>query len=369
MSLDKGSTDPSQLTEGGGTDAEDLKPREFFWDSIILYLVSVILALSAIDALTEYIRGTGVSCITNEGLGDGVLDYINNYCTGSLPVTEYIPAFIFIHGLAVSIPHFLWLATYGGQFDYFFSVIKNLDNFRDETTGRYPKNSIDLVRQLELSFTTYGRNSIFWLYVGKLLLQLVFALASLVVAVFYFTDFEVFFRCPRNNNTMDEFWPLLTDVTCVFTSLKLLYWIRIADVALICLIVCSLLWGFWFCISGHPTELGADNVARFSFQSGIHPVFYVPHCWYSPRRISGFLVRFVSLPFTSPRISTDLDFMILKLFRTNSGFGKVVKDIQIELRTMTMTEQDRLVVSLLERKWRSRVEVGTNCESMSDCVM
>ena len=369
MSLDKGSTDPNQLTEGGGTDADDLKPREFFWDSIILYLVSVILALSAVDALTEFIRGTGVSCITSDSLDDGLRDYINNYCAGSLPITEYVPAFIFIHGLAVSIPHFLWLATYGGQFDYFFSVVKNLDHFRDETTGGYSKKNTDLVRQLEQSFTTFGRNSIFWLYFGKLGLQLVFALASLVLAVFYFTDFDVYFRCPRDNNTDDQFWPLSTDVMCVFTSLKLLFWIRIADIFLVCLIVCSILWGFWFCASGHPTELGSGKVAQFSFQSGIQSDFYVSHCWYSPRRLSGFLVRFFSLPFTSPRIATDMDFMLLKLFRTNAGFGKVVKDIQIELRTQNLIEQDRLAINLFLRKWSSSIEAGMRLVIVNDIML
>ena len=357
--LEKGSTDPNQLNEGGGTDSEDLKPREFFWDSVILYLVSVILALSAVDALTEFIRGTGVSCVTSGGLvEESVMEYINSYCAGSLPITEYIPAFIFIHGLAISIPHFLWLATYGGQFDYFFSVVKKLDHFRDETTGKYPKQNIDLVRQLEQSFTTFGRNSIYWLYVGKLGLQSVFALASLVLATYYFTDFDVYFHCPRNNNTDDEFWPLSTGVTCVFTSLKLLYWIRIADILLICLIVCSLLWGFWFCASGHPTELGSKEVARFSFQSGIQPQYYVSHCWYAPKRLSGFLVRFFTLPFTVPRVSTDLDFMLLKLYRTNAGFGKIIKDIQIDLRIQNMTEQDHIAVSLLNRKYDGEIKVG-----------
>ena len=357
--LDKGSTDPSQLNEGGGTDGEDLKPREFFWDSVILYIVSVILALSAVDALTEFIRGTGVSCVTGEGIDEGLKEYINSYCAGSLPITEYIPAFIFIHGLAISIPHFLWLATHGGQFDYFFSIVKKLDHFRDQTTGKYSKENIDLVRQLEQSFTTFGRNSIYWLYVGKLGLQFVFALASLVLAIYYFTDFDIYFHCPRDNDTDDEFWPLSTSVMCVFTSLKLLYWIRVADVLLISLIVCSLLWGFWFCVSGHPTELGSENVARFSFQSGIQPEFYVSHCWYVPRRLSGFLVGFLTLPFTPPRVLTDLDFMLLKLFRTNAGFGKIVKDIQIQLRIQNMIEQDHISTNLFHRNWAdSEIEVG-----------
>ena len=40
---------------------------------------------------------------------------------------------------------------------------------------------------------------------------------------------------PRDNNTGDPLWPLPTQVSCVFTSLKLLFWIRVADIFLIAL--------------------------------------------------------------------------------------------------------------------------------------
>ena len=47
-----------QLTEGdteGESKGTILKPRDFFWDSFILYLVPVILGLSAVDALTTVV--------------------------------------------------------------------------------------------------------------------------------------------------------------------------------------------------------------------------------------------------------------------------------------------------------------------------
>ena len=61
------STYPKQLTEGGESKGTILKPRDFFWDSVILYLVCVIFALLAFDALTEFIRGSGLACYIEEG--------------------------------------------------------------------------------------------------------------------------------------------------------------------------------------------------------------------------------------------------------------------------------------------------------------
>ena len=350
------STYPKQLTEGGtegDSKGTNLRSRDFFWDSVILYLVSLILALSAFDALTEFIRGSGVACYIEEGgTDDDLISYINSFCAGSLPVTEYIPAFIFIHGLAIAIPHYLWAANYGGQFDFFFSVVKSFDRFRESKTGKYSQKNVNLVRQLELAFTTYKRNCIFYSYFVKLILQLIFAMASLVISVSYFTDFDVVFRCPKYNNTDDPFWPITDQATCVFTSLKLLFWIRSVDIFLIALIILSILWAVGYCVIGHPTELGAKRVARFSFQSAIQSDFHVPSSWYCPRCFSHF-ITYISSPFTSPMVSTDLDFMLLKLFRTNAGLGRVFKDIQIDLALQTMIDEDLLTVLLHRYKWNS----------------
>ena len=51
--------DVKYLKQLTGTEGESkgtiLKPRDFFWDSFILYLVPVILGLSAVDALTTVV--------------------------------------------------------------------------------------------------------------------------------------------------------------------------------------------------------------------------------------------------------------------------------------------------------------------------
>jgi hypothetical protein len=350
--MDKGS-DPNQLTGDESREEGTLKPRDFFWDSSVLYLVSVIIALSLVDGFTEFIKGSSVVCNVDDN--DNVSsDYINNFCAESLPITEYLPAFIFIHGLAIAIPHYLWMANFGGQFDYFFSVVSTMDRSRDDTTGQYSQKNFNIVRQLQLSFTTYGRNFVYYLYIGKLMLQMIFAVASLVVSVVYFTDFNVIFQCPRDNSTInnDPNWPLNNDVTCIFTSLKLLFWIRIGDIFLICLVVLALVWGFAWSFGGHPVELGATEVSQFSFQSGIQIEHYVApfsrFIWC--QKYLSFLSSF-PWRFRSPGISTDLDFMLLKLYHTDAGLGQVIKEIQIDLMTNSEFDSDQEILTLHNNKY------------------
>lgn len=354
---DGGNTDPRQLLEGSEENPEieesQVKSRDFFWDSIVLYLVSVILALAAVDALIEFIRGSEVSCITKNG--ETTTDFITSYCSSSLPLSQYVPGFIFIHGLAISIPHYLWAANTSGQFQSFMAVVTNLDRFREEDTGKYSKKNFNLVHQLEQSFTTYGRNSIFYLYIGKSVLQLVMAVSSLVISIVFFTDFDAVFYCPKNNNTNDEFWPLPDQVTCVFQSLRLLYWIRLIDMIVLLFIILSILLALWFCISGHPNELGASQIARFSFESGMKPLYYVPSSRLSPRCFA-IITKYFSSPFVSPGISTDLDFLLMKLFSCNSSLAQVFKDVQIDRTTSSLLDDDYLLTRRHRTKWYQESE-------------
>lgn len=349
-----GSTDPKQLDEVGAV----LPARNFFWDSVILYLGSSILALTGFDALSEYIRGSGVSCIDSEGQDPG--GYITSYCGDSLPTTQYLPAFLYLHALAIIVPHFVFNATFGGEFDYFFSVARNLKT----DNGKFSKTNISIVRRLTSSFTvtrtvtTYGKNSIYLIYLGKLLLQLLFAIGSLTVSFIYFTDFNVSLQCPKDETKLNTTaFPPAKQVTCVYNSLKLLYYLRIVDLSLIVLICSAVFRGLWYCISSHPFRLQPEKVAKFTYQSSIHPDRHSDNCGlfcqkhlcccrlYSP----------FGLPriFVSPMIASDLDFLVLKLFRTNAGIGKLFRDIQIELEVRDEFDQERMTLKLHKYKFNS----------------
>ncbi len=360
-------TDPRRL-EGS---TEDSKPREFFWDSITLYIVGVIISLAAIDVLTEFIRGTELSCLVpqqqepreEEESGSVSESFINNYCAASVSRSEFFPAFITVHGILIAIPHYLWANHYGGNFEFFFSLMRDMSRVRSEETGDYPDKNYIILTQLRKAFSTYRENWMFVLYAIKLTLQLIITLTGFFAATFFFHDFSDVFLCPRDFNsssTSHLYWPLEEQVPCVFTSMRLFAAIRIADLILLTILILSFSWSLIWCGSTHPTELGSDGVASFCFQSSMSPNHYVSRfplnfCYTSIKRF--LRVFFTSVPFcgSGPHISTNLDFLVLKLFRTDSGLGYVFREMQVLLTVKHYNDDDQRKSSLHRRQQKLKM--------------
>ena len=328
-----------ELAGNPDDEGKSLAPREFFWDSIVLYVVSSIIALASVETITEFIRGTGsqVNClIVNETENEVQSDYVNNFCSSSLPLGQYFPVFIVVHAILMGVPHYLWLNHYGANFDYFFQLASTLDRLREESSGDYSKKNALIFEQLEMAFTE--RKCIFWKYVLKLLMQWLLSVVGLAGIILYFTDFSVTFVCPRSLvETLDPFWPVPEkQAICVFTSLYLISLVRIADIILVSLVVLGLTWSLIWCFIPHPAALGSEAIAKFSFYSSLHPEQYHRYC---------------SRYFTFyPRISTNLDFMMMRLFRTDGGLGLVMKSVQISKKIKELNDAESRRLNLLRRE-------------------
>ena len=331
------------------------QPREFFWDSIVLVVVFSIIGLTAVDVISEYVRGSTVECFAVlEGLGSTTdpESYINNFCADYVSVSQYFPVFMIVHAILIGIPHYLWLNHYGGSFEFFFQLTSSLERLRDYEAGEYSEKNYLIVEQLDDAFAVYKRNWMFYLYVAKLTLQWLLTVAGFIVAIVFFTDFNTNFLCPQtlNETFEDPMWLLPNQqANCVFASLRLIELIRVADLVLLAAVVLGLTWSLMWCASTHSSELGTKDVAKFSFQSGLAPKYYVPklpvpRCCKGCRNTLHKL--FTSIPWFSirgPRIKTDLDFMVMKLFRTDGGLGHVLREVQIykEIKSMSKDERRR----------------------------
>ena len=143
---------------------------------------------------------------------------------------------------------------------------------------------------------------------------------------------------------------------CVFTSLELIYYIRILYIALVAVAIIGLLWALFWCWCAHPLELGSQNVAHFAFCGGLHPKYYVSTLPVPDACVSlkMFLNRIVStIPWISirgPRIRTELEFMVMRLFRTDSGLGYVFKDVQIAKKMQNLIDNDQRKLNLHYKK-------------------
>lgn len=359
---------PQDLDDTGGEEEEtelSYALKELFWDKIVVFLTTAIIGLSAVDILTELLRGgSGIVCFVPDELNltEGQEDYVDSYCAQSVPDTQYLPIFVLVQGVLVASWHYLWKSSFTSHFDYFFSLAKTLTRLSDETTGEYPRKNLNIIKKLEIEFSTFSPSKILRWYQAKLGAQLITAVVSMLFLFLVFTNFDVNFNCPRIEN---QYWPIPGEkINCIFTSLRLFSLVRVADAFLLVLVILAVLWGFIWSISRHTTELGCTNVALFSYTTGISPEYFLPKPMFS--HIRGFFANICSarigqeivLRFFSPRIKTDLDFLLMMLYRTDSGLGHSFKEGQIYTSYKRLSDADLLRLNIHIRTKRNNSTEG-----------
>ena len=340
----------------GRKDGENAAPqsRDFFWDSITLFVVGAIVALSAIDAISEFIRGSEVQCYYNQSTVvdqslENLADYVNEKCAASLPLAGFLPSFIAIHAILILAPHYIWLNMYGADLDSFFHLVSRLSRTREPSTGDYPETNYTISKQLDVfSIGRHKSNFMYGLYALKLLAQIIITEAGFVVVILIVSDFDENFMCPRDSDQVQsKEWPLSNTAQCVFTSLCLLHkiwWIYIVllQLAAVCLFG-ALVW----LVNSHANELALDKVSKFSFQTCLPFYHYTPslailtrfsrQC-ISRRRHGIPRTLYALLSFILPPsfgrnnsffIKTDYDFLLVKLFRTDGGLAQVLREVHL----------------------------------------
>lgn len=345
-----------------------IEAKDFFWDRLIKYIGSSIIALVVIDISIEFFRDGSVSCfhpadtlsvLSSDSLAVydfaiGQSAFLNKYCVNSIPVTEYFPLYILAHGLLLVLPHYVWSVVHKGDFDSFFSIAEKIELLRRSDTGKYCDVNFERIKKLEKDYGG-SRKKIFLSYIIKLLAQLVVCVVSAVVSGGWLTDFSFNFKCPRSldeNEIIPPGWPLNVTVPCVYTSLRILRIIRLFDFILVALAIVLIFFGLFWCVVRHTEQLGHQIIARFTFESGLKPESYV---FPSILRFSGFkylkllqekyemnffakylfwvmMHKIHSLKLRNtfyPGIRSDLDFLLLLLFRADVSLGKVYKNVQV----------------------------------------
>ena len=224
-----------------------------------------------------------------------------------------------------------------GQLEFFFKLAKDLDALRDSKTGDYDPKNLDIVKKLGVEF---ANRRIFLSYFVKLVIQLLVTLASAAISGVLFSDYTDFFICP---SVKTEGWPLDTNVSCVYTRLQVILILYYADYVLVALVCCVFVYALLWCLSSHTNELGSIQIAYFTFTSCLTPDSYVfPSPWKSKNLT--FKQR-ISLAF-QPRVQNDLDFVVLLLFRADSGHGKVFRDLQIFATLKALLNEDEELLLL-----------------------
>ena len=317
-----GSPNLQELDETGSqeeSESEGFFVKEFFWDKIIILLTTSIIALTALDILTELLRGgNGVVCFIPDDLNfsDHQAEYVTGFCSRSVPDAQYLPIFVLIHGVLIAAWHYIWKSSFSSHFDYFFSLTSHLTRFRDEATGEYPLKNIKIINRLDTEFCTYRKTQIVRWYQVKLVCQVLTAIASILLSFLLFNEFNVDFTCQWREPGDGA----VAAIPCIFAFLRLFFLVRIFDTILLGLIILVAVFAFLWTLVGHSDELGCNKVALFSFSGGIKPEHYRPKPLLSAQGLTRLF---------SPRIKTDFDFLLMALYKTDSGLAHIFKEGQI----------------------------------------
>ena len=282
-----------------------LERKPFFWDSIIFYLVSAILGLSVSGILVEFLRPdhNAVSCYTDID-NRAKYTFINSYCHKDLPTEEYFSVALILHAAALIVPHYLWKVYVCAQIDFFFNHAAKLETLRDRNTGKYPHNNFSIVEHMHKEF--HDRKTVLVLYVGKLVAQFVLVLLSLIASAIIFQDFDVTFDCQEEVRGSQ----LFGNVTCAYARILFISVLRVADYVLLTVALVVIVFGFYWCVvHTHPTELGHLAISLFCYDACINSKHYKPKKCY--------------------RLKNDFQFLLVSLFSTNAGLGRVFKSVQI----------------------------------------
>jgi len=298
---------------------EKLQPKEFAWDESIFYLATAIIGLSISNFIVDFFKEnkSAVSCFVPPSLGFSTdqVDYVNDYCQKSLPFTAKLPIALIIQGLILLAPHYFWKIVYGGEMDSFFQQAGDLA-LRDSRTGKYPEENFDAMKYIVKEFK--GKKKMLVTYCIKLAVQLVLIVAAIIINVFLFDDFETKFKCDNINAELQ-----FHNVTCSYAKLNFINILKGTDYVLLVLAFLALLWGLFYCfVQNHP-ELQHSKFAQFCFDL----------CMNSRYLISDQVLRLVditkSMGLDVDGDHNDLSFLLLKLFSTNSGTGKMFRSVQV----------------------------------------
>ena len=223
--------------------------------------------------------------------------------------------------------------------------MKQLDRLRDGSTGDYRPINFAIIKKLEKEFKELRKLSVFIKYILKLVIQLIIIAGSLSVniVVFKISDFTVVFECPSNFNDLNVTitgWPYSFSVECTYPPFRILSKIQVMDYILLIFALITVLYGLAMCFKCHRNALGHQDVAKFSFMSFLSPEDHV----------------FKRFQLFSPCIKDDLDFLLLKLFCTDTGHGRVFKDVQVckKLDYLFRERKERLHSCILNKVRQAR---------------
>ncbi len=315
-----------------------LSRLEFVWDKVVIALMILAGTVAMVDNIERLVVSSSVECFAPNGTSRDQAAFINSYCYAFLPkkayVPFYLPYFVVIGDSLIVGIHYLWVLIFEGHFRSFFGNVTKLELHRSPKTGTYEHKTMQVLEIMGKNTQSYW---IIGLYIFKTVLQCILlfaAFAGFIYALLKGYEGEAFleprahsFKCPPDDKFPDSqgYYIPEVQVPCVHTSREVLT----SPIAILIHIILFGLSGL-IALSGlayllfiqHANNLMTKEVAKFVFESPFLPEHYKLHnrrcrsCCCCTR--------------TCIAIKNDLEFLVMALFRSNTGMGRLVRNIQIQ---------------------------------------
>ena len=246
-------------------ESQKVEPKSFLWDRIIFSLASTIFALSFSGIIIDFFRSDEYSLACFIHLENRAqYTYINSYCHKHVPVADYFPFALIAHTAALTVPHYLWKASFSAQFDTFFSHAAKIETLSIEDTGKYPPKNYAVANYLQKEFGE--RTVILRMYIAKIFSQLFLVAILIILTAVIFADINtnITFQCYED----DEGSQLFDNVTCAYPKKLYLNVLQVFDYLLLGVAMMVLGFGLCWCLL-YNRPLAEHKVAEFCYQSSL----------------------------------------------------------------------------------------------------
>ncbi|XP_065895303.1 uncharacterized protein [Dysidea avara] len=305
---------------------KDLQQKSFPWDTFLVFIASSIVGLSISNVVIDFFRPeqSTVVCFvpTDNHFDRDQVAYVNNFCIEDLPPSVYFPIALFTQGTLLLSSHYGWKVLLSARIDFFFTHVAELESMRDRSTGKYPDKNFDVVEYMYKELN--GKSVVVRSYLFKLVFQFAVVILAIVFNAKIFDEFEHKFNCDINNTSEEVSFQ---NITCVFSKLHFLFFLSIFDYVFLGLSIIFLLWGFGSCIYNH-SDLQHKDVAIYCYELCINSQDYMSNSRYYKNDYSAKCKKILQ-PLRWFTCNDDHNFLLLLLFASNAGLGKVFRSMQI----------------------------------------
>lgn len=305
------------------TDKPLKRLSEFWWDRVILSMITVLLGITATQTIVSLIRSETVKCLIaeNDTTSSSIIAYVNNIC--SEQISYQYQMFVYAEVAVLSGLQVFWSLLHSGRLEDFRMTVNSMVFIRSSTQDQVESSDIQKARALEhrLRCPVLTVTYIF----TKLVLQFLMAGAGIVWSVVILINrINILFECSK---PIDSQWPLSSSkIDCVYTAVPALQFLLWINLSASIIIVLATVFGIVLVIKCF-FENDCRPVALFMLETGLQIQHYRKVHFWKRKQL-----------FKHTRVSLDMALLMKKFYGTNYSKGEALFNVLVYSYLEELTE-------------------------------